>query len=198
MAETATLEAPATVTGDLTFIIPQDKKPEFHSAALTGGDPKVFFKTEERPVEIEDMRDKAATFSIEREGFELLTAPTSVADDPVPQRTRPKPGFLAAQSVDKQSHRTIQSQMAKSRLKIVMTFSAEGSGDQPFGGSDDRLDALLGMPIGFSRWLTKTAVGVGLSAVIGDQQQIVDRLFSENHRLRSFTHRRCRANLARS
>ena len=123
-------------------------------------------------------------------------APTSVADDPVPQRTRPKPGFLAAQSVDKQSHRTIQSQMAKSRQKIVMTFSAEGSGDQPFGGKDNRLVAHLGMPIGFSRWLSKTAVG--LREVNGDQHQIVDRLFSEDHRTRSFTHRRCRANLARS
>ena len=52
--------------------------------------------------------------------------------------------FSLLRAWTKPSHRTIQSQMAKSRQKIVMTFSAEGSGDQPFGGSDDRLDALLG------------------------------------------------------
>ncbi len=80
MAETVAREAPATVTGGLTFIIPQDHKPAFHSAALTGGEPKVFFKTEERTVTIEDMREKAVTLSVEREGFELLNAPTAVAD----------------------------------------------------------------------------------------------------------------------
>lgn len=93
-------------------------------------------------------------------------------------------------------HRPIQCQMAKARQQIVVTFSAEGSGGQPFGSSDDRLDAHLGVPIGFSRWLSKTAVG--LREVLGDQQQIVDHLFGEDHRLRSFTHRDCTANLARS
>ena len=61
----------------------------------------------------------------------------------------------------KPSHRTIRSQMAKARQKIVVTLSAEGSGGQPFGSRDDRL-------------------------------------FSEDHRPWSFTHRHCSANLARS
>ncbi len=82
MAHSA-VQAPAvaeTVTGALTFIIPQDAKPEFHSSALTGGDPKVFFDVEERPVEIRDMRAYADSFSIEREGFELLHRPSTAGD----------------------------------------------------------------------------------------------------------------------
>ena len=83
----------------------------------------------------------------------------------------------------KPSRSTIKSQMAKARQQIVVTFSAEGSGGQPFGGSDERLDAHFGVPIGFSRWLSKTAVR--LREVIGDKQQIINRLFSEDHRPRS-------------
>ncbi len=33
------------VQASLTFIVPQDGKPCFHSSALTGGLPKVFFET---------------------------------------------------------------------------------------------------------------------------------------------------------
>src|SRR5262249_35783694 len=36
--------APATVEAALCFILPQAEKPSFHSAAYTGGDPKIFFK----------------------------------------------------------------------------------------------------------------------------------------------------------
>ena len=42
----------AQVRAPLTFIVPQDTKPCFHSSALTGGLPKVFFETEERVVTI--------------------------------------------------------------------------------------------------------------------------------------------------
>ena len=80
--------------------------------------------------------------------------------------------FSLLRAWTKPIHSTIRSQMAKARQQIFVAFYAEGSGGQPFGGSDDRLDAHLGMPIGFSRWLSKTAVG--LREVIGDQQQIVE------------------------
>lgn len=73
--------APATtIRGALTFIVPQDEKPAFHSAALTGGDPKVFFEVEEIEVEIADMRPVASRFSIDQEGFEFMRRPTEVAD----------------------------------------------------------------------------------------------------------------------
>jgi len=80
--------------------------------------------------------------------------------------------FSLLRAWTKPIHSTIQSQMAKARKQIVVAFSAEGSGGQPFGGSDDRLDAYLGMQIGFSRWLSETAVG--LREHIGYQHQIVD------------------------
>ncbi|MGI9522609.1 MAG: CmcJ/NvfI family oxidoreductase [Hyphomicrobiaceae bacterium] len=69
-----------TVEGVLTFIVPQSDKPAFHSAALTGGEPKVLFKTEERPVTITDMRPFAGALSIDKEGFELLKVPTDIKD----------------------------------------------------------------------------------------------------------------------
>ncbi|MGI9411422.1 MAG: CmcJ/NvfI family oxidoreductase [Hyphomicrobiaceae bacterium] len=68
------------VRGALTFIVPQEKKPEFHSSALTGGDPKVFFEVEERFVDIADMRERADEFTVEHEGFELVRSETAVAD----------------------------------------------------------------------------------------------------------------------
>ncbi|MEE8225717.1 MAG: CmcJ/NvfI family oxidoreductase, partial [Kiloniellales bacterium] len=70
----------AEVRGALSFIRPQDTKPVFHSAALTGGVPEVFFEFEEHTVPIGDMREIADTLSIDREGFELLRHPTAVGD----------------------------------------------------------------------------------------------------------------------
>ena len=49
--------------------------------------------------------------------------------------------------------------MARARQQIVVAFSVEGSGGQPFGGGDDRLNAHLCVPIGFSPWLRRRAVG---------------------------------------
>ena len=69
-----------TVHAPLTFIVPQDTKPSFHSSALTGGVPKVFFQTEEHPVTIADMRPLAANLSIDRQGFELRRHETAVDD----------------------------------------------------------------------------------------------------------------------
>jgi len=71
---------PTAARGALTFIVPQDDKPAFHSAALTGGDPKVLFETEERTVDIADMRQLSQAPSIDREGFELIKHKTSVSD----------------------------------------------------------------------------------------------------------------------
>ena len=70
----------AEVRGALSFIRPQDTKPVFHSSALTGGVPEVFFEFEEHTVPIGDMREIADTLSIDREGFELLRHTTAVRD----------------------------------------------------------------------------------------------------------------------
>lgn len=68
------------VEADLTFIVPQDSKPYFKSSALTGGEPEVHFRTENRAVPIHDMRDRAGDLSLDREGFELHRVPTAVED----------------------------------------------------------------------------------------------------------------------
>lgn len=70
----------SSVSAPLNFIRRQDKKPVFHSAALTGGLPKIFFETEAHTVAIADMRPIAETLSVEREGFELLRHATAVND----------------------------------------------------------------------------------------------------------------------
>lgn len=72
--------AGADVVAPLTFIVPQDTKPAFHSTALTGGTQKLFFETESIAVPIADMRPRSDDLSIDREGFELLRRPTAVAD----------------------------------------------------------------------------------------------------------------------
>ena len=59
------------VVADLTFAVPQDTKPRFESAALTGGLPRVFFETEDRPVSIRDMRRASVNMSLDTTGFEL-------------------------------------------------------------------------------------------------------------------------------
>ncbi len=68
------------VRAPLTFIVPQDTKPCFHSSALTGGLPKLFFETEERMVAIRDMRPAADGLSLDRQGFELRHHDTAVDD----------------------------------------------------------------------------------------------------------------------
>ena len=69
-----------SVSGALSFILPQETKPVFHSSALTGGEPKVFFEMEERVVAVADMRPIADKLSIDEQGFELLVQPTAVDD----------------------------------------------------------------------------------------------------------------------
>ena len=72
--------AGADVVAPLTFIVPQDTKPAFHSTALTGGEQKLFFETESIAVPIADMRPIAGDLSVDREGFELHRHATEVAD----------------------------------------------------------------------------------------------------------------------
>jgi hypothetical protein len=68
------------VHAKLRFIVPQDNKPVFESAAYTGTVPKVYFDTELVTVPIRNMRARTDELSLEREGFTLLTSPTNVVD----------------------------------------------------------------------------------------------------------------------
>ena len=70
----------AEVRAALTFITRSDTKPAFHSAAYTGGEPKVFFEVEQHSVAIHDLRPFAGALSLDREGFELLRHETAVSD----------------------------------------------------------------------------------------------------------------------
>ena len=64
----------------LTFIVPQATKPRFESSALTGGEPRVHFRTEDRHVDVHDMRHIADMLSLDREGFLLVRHETAVDD----------------------------------------------------------------------------------------------------------------------
>ena len=68
------------VRGALTFIVPQETKPYFESAALTGGEPRVHFRTEVRRVDVRDMRRVADRLSLDRHGFLLVRHDTAVDD----------------------------------------------------------------------------------------------------------------------
>ena len=70
----------AELRAPLNFIARQDTKPVFHSAAITGGEMKIFFDPEAHTVPISDMREIADTLSVDREGFELLHHETAVED----------------------------------------------------------------------------------------------------------------------
>ena len=78
MSQSMSTPADAVIRGAMSFIRPQDTKPTFNSAALTGGEAEVFFEMDEYMVEIGDMRGQK--LSIDREGFELLRHSTKVAD----------------------------------------------------------------------------------------------------------------------
>lgn len=68
------------VRAKLTFIVPQATKPRFESAALTGSEPRVHFRTEAREVTIHDARPLAHALSLDTTGFELHRSPTAVDD----------------------------------------------------------------------------------------------------------------------
>ncbi|MGB0553747.1 MAG: CmcJ/NvfI family oxidoreductase [Alphaproteobacteria bacterium] len=69
-----------SVEGALSFIVPQDTKPVFHSTALTGGEAKIFFELEDVSVSVADMRPIAENLSVDTQGFELLHHETQVDD----------------------------------------------------------------------------------------------------------------------
>ena len=69
-----------SVEGALSFIVPQDTKPVFHSTALTGGEAKIFFELEDVSVLVADMRPIAENLSVDTQGFELLHHETQVDD----------------------------------------------------------------------------------------------------------------------
>ena len=75
-----TREAAWDVQAPLTFIVRQATKPYFHSSALTGGPPKIFFESEEHMAAIRDMRPMADSLSLERQGFQLRRHETAVDD----------------------------------------------------------------------------------------------------------------------
>ena len=68
------------VRAELTFITPSATKPRFNSAALTGGAPQLFFQTERHSVPIADMRPRAASLSLDHEGFALRRHQSAVTD----------------------------------------------------------------------------------------------------------------------
>jgi hypothetical protein len=70
----------ADVAAALTFIVPSDTKPVFHSAAYTGGAPQVLFDTEPHTVTMRDVRPIADALSLDHEGFELLRHETAARD----------------------------------------------------------------------------------------------------------------------
>ena len=70
----------AAITAPLTFIVPQDEKPRFHSQALTGGDVKFFFDTDTQPVPVADLRFEGDGFTLDGAGFAFRHAPTKVDD----------------------------------------------------------------------------------------------------------------------
>ena len=80
VAQSSSAPVGASVVAPLTFIVPQETKPVFHSTALTGGTQRLFFETESIAVRIADMRPLSHELSIDREGFELLRHTTEVAD----------------------------------------------------------------------------------------------------------------------
>ncbi len=71
---------PTAIEAPLKFIRRQQGKPTFDSPALAGGELKIFFESESRTVPIANMREIAGSFSLDREGFELLTHQTAVQD----------------------------------------------------------------------------------------------------------------------
>lgn len=68
------------VRAALTFIEPQETKPRFESAALTGDEPKIHFRTERHLVTVRSMRPLVDSLSLDREGFVLLHHETAVED----------------------------------------------------------------------------------------------------------------------
>ncbi|MEO0426748.1 MAG: CmcJ/NvfI family oxidoreductase [Pseudomonadota bacterium] len=80
ITETTASSRTTDITADLTFIVPQAEKPRFLSQAYTGGEAAFLFEVETHPVPVADLRADADRFTLDREGFALRHAPTSVGD----------------------------------------------------------------------------------------------------------------------
>ncbi|MEM7436903.1 MAG: CmcJ/NvfI family oxidoreductase [Myxococcota bacterium] len=70
----------APVTAPLNFIVPQDEKPSFESALLTGGLPRFSFETEAHIVPIHDARALSPPATVDVQGFALRRHLTAVED----------------------------------------------------------------------------------------------------------------------
>ena len=79
-SEPAAEQSVCVVKAPLNFILPQDDKPVYHSAALAGGSGRFFFATEAKTVPIRDMRPVAYALSMDHEGFVLRDHQSAVAD----------------------------------------------------------------------------------------------------------------------
>lgn len=68
------------IEADVIYTERTGEKPYVHTAALTGGEPRLFAELKGYPVAIRDARPLIGRLSLEREGFELRRVPTAVAD----------------------------------------------------------------------------------------------------------------------
>lgn len=87
---TAAIEHLPRVAAGLRYLLPTPQKPRSLEYDPPAGVPQTTAVYSEHTVEIRDVRPVAATLSLEDEGFQLLTAPTSVTDfgDEAAIRTR--------------------------------------------------------------------------------------------------------------
>ena len=87
---TAAIEHLPRVTAPLRYLEPTREKPRSLEYDPPPGVPRTTAVYREHTVEIRDVRPVASTLSLEHEGFQLLTAPTSVRnfDDETAIRTR--------------------------------------------------------------------------------------------------------------
>ena len=58
------------IYSNIVFIIKQEKKPYYDSAAITGMKPKLYFKTEKRKILIQNARNYK-NFKLDKNGFEF-------------------------------------------------------------------------------------------------------------------------------
>jgi hypothetical protein len=68
------------VTGELTYLAKMDEKPHTYAYALPPGQPTTNMVPDVRQLPIYDMRPLGDAMSLDREGFQLLTAPTEAGD----------------------------------------------------------------------------------------------------------------------
>ena len=120
-----TLSSRAGVVAPLSFIVPQATKPSFLSAASTGGEPEFRFETEEHLVPIMDMRPVAEDFSLDREGFALLTRPSRVAD------------FYDDEEIERVYHQEIEALVARELgARRVVIFDVTRRSDSAAGAAN--------------------------------------------------------------